>query len=296
MFQQITESVLDVWIVWAASLAIMSAVLFRGFSGFRWGTLHRFAADEEGAAYTLPYVLTLPIMMLLFCLIIQATLILLVKIGTINAAYAASRSVIVWQSSDPEDASKGSEKRAVLRRTCRSTGDDSVRVRLSASPDTYLFRSLRSVFTTPGISRPRACRFGGSRDYSVCTQVPISVMQESGTEPVGHSPIIRSPSALAKTDYVRNKLLFAGLSTSLEFSESAPSWNADTEVTVKYLMPMHIPGAARAFANGGLTSLFPEYFARELVTTVSLPSEAPETDNGRLGVPYFPAQTQPLLV
>lgn len=60
--------------------------------------LRRVARDEEGAAYTLSFVMVMPIVALLMCLIIEAALILTAKLGTVYAAFAAARSASVWSS------------------------------------------------------------------------------------------------------------------------------------------------------------------------------------------------------
>jgi Flp pilus assembly protein TadG len=66
------------------------------FSGFV--ALRRFARNEDGAAYTLSFVMVMPIYALLMCLIIEAALMLTAKLGTVYAAFAAARSAAVWSS------------------------------------------------------------------------------------------------------------------------------------------------------------------------------------------------------
>lgn len=61
-------------------------------------TLRRLAADEDGAAYTLSYVMVIPMYAILICLIIESVLMLTAKLGTVYAAFAAARSASVWSS------------------------------------------------------------------------------------------------------------------------------------------------------------------------------------------------------
>ena len=82
----------------------------RGWAGFR-----RFARDEEGAAYTLSYVMVIPIYALLICLIIEAALILTAKLGTVYAAYAAARTASVWSSHTTWEKTMEKAKRAALK-------------------------------------------------------------------------------------------------------------------------------------------------------------------------------------
>ena len=61
-------------------------------------TLRRLAVEEDGAAYTLSYVMVIPVYALLICLIIETCLMLTAKLGTVYAGYAAARSASVWSS------------------------------------------------------------------------------------------------------------------------------------------------------------------------------------------------------
>ncbi len=61
--------------------------------------LRHLALDENGAAYTLSYVMVIPLYALLMCTIVETALMLTAKLGTVYAAYAAARSASVWSSS-----------------------------------------------------------------------------------------------------------------------------------------------------------------------------------------------------
>ena len=54
--------------------------------------------NEDGGAYTLSYVMVIPILMLLICVIVETTLMMSAKIGTVYAAYSGARTAIVWSS------------------------------------------------------------------------------------------------------------------------------------------------------------------------------------------------------
>ena len=60
--------------------------------------LVRFLRDEEGAAYSLSFVMVIPIFALMICLIIEGALIMTAKLGTVYAAFAAARTASVWSS------------------------------------------------------------------------------------------------------------------------------------------------------------------------------------------------------
>ena len=58
----------------------------------------RLQREEDGGAYTLSYVMIVPIVMLLVCLIVETTLMMSAKVGTVYAAYAGARVGSVWSS------------------------------------------------------------------------------------------------------------------------------------------------------------------------------------------------------
>lgn len=61
-------------------------------------TLRRLAIDEDGAAYTLSYVMVIPVYALLICLIIETVMMLTAKLGTVYSAFTAARTASVWSS------------------------------------------------------------------------------------------------------------------------------------------------------------------------------------------------------
>lgn len=83
-------------------------------SGLR-AAFRRFASDEEGAAYSLSFVMVIPIYALVMCLIIEAALILTAKIGTVYAAFAAARTASVWSSHTTWEKTMEKANRAALK-------------------------------------------------------------------------------------------------------------------------------------------------------------------------------------
>jgi Flp pilus assembly protein TadG len=83
--------------------------------GRGWAGLRRFANDEEGAAYSLSFVMVIPIYALLMCLIIEAALILTAKLGTVYAAYAAARTASVWSSHTTWEKTMEKSQRSALK-------------------------------------------------------------------------------------------------------------------------------------------------------------------------------------
>jgi Flp pilus assembly protein TadG len=58
----------------------------------------RIAFDEDGGAYTLSYVMVVPFVMLFMCLIVETTLMMSAKLGTVYSAFAGARVATVWSS------------------------------------------------------------------------------------------------------------------------------------------------------------------------------------------------------
>jgi hypothetical protein len=77
--------------------------------------LGRLARDEDGAAYTLSYVMVVPFYALLMCLIVETALMLTAKLGTVYAGYAAARSATVWASATTWDKAQEKAKFAALK-------------------------------------------------------------------------------------------------------------------------------------------------------------------------------------
>ncbi len=60
--------------------------------------LRQLARCEDGAAYTLSYVMVIPVLVLLTCVIVETTLMMCAKVGTVYAAYSGARTAAVWCS------------------------------------------------------------------------------------------------------------------------------------------------------------------------------------------------------
>ena len=78
-------------------------------------SLRRLALDEDGAAYTLSYVMVIPMYALLMCLIIETGLMLTAKLGTVYSAYAAARTASVWSSHTTWEKAQDKAKKAAFK-------------------------------------------------------------------------------------------------------------------------------------------------------------------------------------
>lgn len=140
-------------------------------------TLRRLARDEDGAAYTLSYVMVIPFYALFICMIIESALFLTAKLGTVYAAYAAARSASVWSSATTwEKAQKKATEAAIKSMTPFASGTS---------------LSLNDVKSIPNAAE--------ARDFWLAYQLYAN-------DPVAHKYL------LAKYSYARQnvKVTFAG--------------------------------------------------------------------------------------
>jgi hypothetical protein len=70
----------------------------------------RVASEEDGAAYTISYVMVIPCYAMLICMVIETSALLPAKIGSVYAAYAAARTATVWSTATDWD---NAEKKAI---------------------------------------------------------------------------------------------------------------------------------------------------------------------------------------
>jgi Flp pilus assembly protein TadG len=78
-------------------------------------SLQRLLNEEDGAAYTLSYVMVIPVYAILMCMIIESVLMLSAKMGTVYAAYAAARTASVWSSATSWDKALTKSKQAAIQ-------------------------------------------------------------------------------------------------------------------------------------------------------------------------------------
>ncbi len=78
-------------------------------------TMRQLAVDEDGAAYTLSYVMVIPVYALLICLIIESVLMMTAKLGTVYAAFAAARTASVWSSATTWEKTMAKAKEAATK-------------------------------------------------------------------------------------------------------------------------------------------------------------------------------------
>jgi hypothetical protein len=95
-YAEFAASMWPILLAWSVGLVVAVVclrVLGRLAPRRSWRDLNR---SEDGASYSLGFMIVMPIFVLVVCLVVETTLILVAKIGTTYAAYAAARSAVVW--------------------------------------------------------------------------------------------------------------------------------------------------------------------------------------------------------
>jgi hypothetical protein len=297
----IFESVVDVWLIWGLALVFILLGSRRVIKRCSTANLRRFLACEEGASYALPYVLTFPIFVLLMAVFVQASLILICKIGTVYSAYSAARVYIVWQSA-AEDVSAGGQSVDFAKfKSARSAS--LAMVPFASSNPRHLndmYPAFPLVLGSDGVSgnfvfSTFAMGLLINVDRPFYTQMYNRLLEEANKNDTGivHK-VIKNKKQGASDAYIENKFKFAVASTRVQCSahDKLAKWNEDVTVTIRYRMPFQVPGTARILGGKSMKPWWffgPTTYYRDIESNVTLPSEAAKTPNGKIGIPYQPS-------
>lgn len=103
------ESIWLILLIWSISLILMSILIV--VCGQRIPTgLKRFRKwkREEGFSYSMSFMMTIPLMILIFIAFIETTLVLIAHGGVVYATFVAARAAVVWDTAQPQGI--GAEK------------------------------------------------------------------------------------------------------------------------------------------------------------------------------------------
>jgi len=101
--RELVRGIETVWLVWGLSLFGCFGLAVRWAQKTRLRSLHEVWKGESGLSYTLSFMLTVPLYLMLCCIFFETSLLLLAKLGTVYASYAGARSAIVWESMPSPD-------------------------------------------------------------------------------------------------------------------------------------------------------------------------------------------------
>lgn len=260
-FAEIFRSVEIVWMVWVVSVILFFVMTVRGIRRLKKLSLRnlsksigRFLSSENGGHYPLSFVLVFPIYVLIVALILEASFMLVAKMGTIYAAFAASRSAIVWTTVE-----KPSDRNGDI------TGRSRSKARQAAVQAMVPFSSGLH----PGnSSNSQKASSDYLKAYKAYTQ------GESKNK--------------VRDEYVLNKYRYAdgAVSVSLASQGNGEIWKKDVEATVSYEAPFLLPyvgkllgGKQKAIGGAKVTCL-------TIQSKAALLQECPMNDKGALGIRY----------
>jgi len=250
------ESVEYVWVIWLASIAAFVVLTGKLFAQLRLrGSLKHLMADESGAVYVLSVVMVLPIYILLICIILETTLMLVVKLGTSYSAFSAARAAIVWDISETLPGNSG-----------RPTAPgNSQRMSLKAAKAAR----LAMVPFASGSPLHSDQKDNEARDY-------VEAFHRW------------APKARAKDPYLSRKYNYAVQATQANIQRDEPDNPSGLlKATVTYEYPFQIAAVGRLFgasrsSTGRAVLVYP------ITSTCLLPSEAPRNPERSLGIDYSP--------
>ena len=218
----------------------------------------KFLREDDGAAYSIGMTLVTPFYTLLICVVIECTLMMVVKMGTYHAALAAARSASVWLPAEQTDGYATHPGPGMVQLAA-------VQAMTPFSSSTARHRVQRTVFDDVG---------DANYDQAYRKWAATSELQSER--------------------YVQLKREYAAEATSIHFDPPLPELmqnprsrlaDESVAVTVIYEMPMNVPGVGRIF---GSRSSLPgaSFYSRKISSTVTLNLERPRSVNRRLGIEY----------
>lgn len=169
---------------------------------------------ERGAAYTLSYVMVVPILAWLMCLIGESVVMMTAKLGTNYAAFAGARTAAVWSSA------------TTWARVQEKSRDAAIQAFVPFASGVHAVSPLDAGKIGSVLARPKTAKFIlANKEYS-------------------------SESTSAK--YLTKKYVHSHLNVKLTLDGPPGSWNAPIKATAEYRYPFQVPGIGRLLGKRGL--------------------------------------------
>lgn len=245
LYPEIFRSVEWIWGLWVISFVVCLGL---GYSLRRGAPVTLQALHkEDGAAYAVPYVMTFPLYAMFVGLVIECSLMLIAKVGTMYSAYAATRSAVVWESAKTGSGSSSQQKMQ----------DKAQRAAF-----------LAMVPFASGSSQHSAQNVSGAE---LVPAVIAAAQQYRG-------------GRFVNSNYLTRKVRYAASHmkvTSITRESNEP--DALLTATVNFDAPFHIPGIGRLLGKPSGRG----YYVMDVVTQVSLPSESPQNAARDIGIRYL---------
>jgi Flp pilus assembly protein TadG len=212
--------------------------------------------SEEGVAYTLPFVILIPLYMLIVLTVFQVAFLLLGKAGSMYAAHAGARAAVVWSSAQPAGMRQERIRQAVWTAMAPFVGGNASDLATAGPP--------------PADASAHAADF-------VTSYLAYSSKSLATNSAWVHGHSRGNVSATSLT----SKYLCAAARTTVDVQVDSSRPDGEVTVKVTYRAPLLIPVVARMLSpNGGPPYEYPT------ISIASMPNEAPVSDNRTLGIDY----------
>lgn len=230
-------------------------------------TKHRAAPArhnyDDGASYSLTYVMAFPIVAMLVAVMLESMLLMLAKQGTQYAAYAAARSAAVWVDAEPNDDWIDKPIKAGKRAMIGVA---------SGSPHHAILLQPRIV-SNLSLARDEQMLLAAFKLASESTDLSDAYLRRK----------IRT--AYLQTDVSIREEPVANISKPREDNvRGNPGADGTVMIaTIRYRAPIHVPVVGRIFGTRDpITKL--RYW--EITSEAAIPREKPRSANGTLGIDY----------
>lgn len=253
------SSILDVVVIGIIALTALVFAIWSRRSQRQDRTLREFAANENGVSYSLGLAIVTPIYTLIMCVIIECALIMVVKIGTVHAAYAAARSAMVWM---PAEVS-WSKRKGIIKNA-------------AVQAMTPFANSREDIGRAAGINSQSDPT--GNRNYYEAYQAFFN--------PDNSGFLAQRTFGKNSREYVYRKREYAQKATKVEIKLEPYAHTAEVTARVAYEMPINTPGAGRVL--GRIASFGGNVFTREIASSVTLDLAMSTAKDRRIGIGYRP--------
>lgn len=242
-----------VWLIWLAGMCILAGSGIRAIRMFRRPRARLLHVDELGASYTMSYVFVIPLYMLFVCVVVETTLLLVAKVGTMYAAHAGARARIVWENMRPTHLADERTRQAIFGAMAPFTSSVPKHLKLSKPP--------------------RAEVQAG--EFVLAYKLYAKAAED---QPAPWRPYRRSNPSYSKL-YMRFMVAASRTTFTYELDRSKPDGLLRFKVT--YKAPLYVPGSARILDPDGFWP-----YDYPIHSTVTLPNEAPFNASRTLGIDY----------
>lgn len=256
------ESVEIVAIVWTACLVFLAAFsgcLFKALRNADRRSVRRLHDNQQGAAYSLSFVMVLPFLVVVLGMIVETSNLLVAKAGTMYAAFNAARAAAVWTTVNEEkQAFDQLDKSDLAQRKAE---------RAAVTAMTPFAGGLQKDTTKDTATTSEADVFVNAyEDY---------VAKDRKQLPV-------------KLDYIRNKYAYAKRNTRVELefvdSKQGEPWLNGVSAEVTYDAPFLTPFIGRLLG----ATVKNKRVVYEIKSQAVLPNECPRNETGHLGIRAVP--------